>query len=336
MFGPYNFEKMNETDIRENIIAPLLRELGYRHGASNDIMTEQTLRYPKRYIGKKKKGKDQDIRGKADYILEVDRRLRWVIEAKAPEREISIDDIEQAYTYAYHPEIRAIYFMVTNGKEFRLYRTINGPDASAIFLTNYSELENNYQGLSNLLSPQSLQRDYQDFVLDTGKPLAPGLRSFAKLINGKISYTDNSLNHPLLKGMNIFISEGAIQRMENGGMVAYLKTESPFQQFQELNRLLGLETFDVFTDSEFISSDSGNPTIFSSDLNYTIPKGTRLYDFTRGNYNISPIDITVKTKTVASGIFNDNKFFGKFTVNFTMSGFPTPINMNGNFKIRIG
>ncbi|NQU99490.1 MAG: type I restriction enzyme HsdR N-terminal domain-containing protein, partial [Parcubacteria group bacterium] len=110
MFGEYNFERMNETDVRENVIVPLLRELGYRHSSSNDIITEQTLRYPKRYIGKKKGGKDPDLRGKADYILDVENRLRWVIEVKAPELEISIDDIEQAYTYAYHPEVRAIYF----------------------------------------------------------------------------------------------------------------------------------------------------------------------------------------------------------------------------------
>lgn len=327
---------MNETDVRENVVSPLLRELGYRHSSSNDIITEQTLRYPKAYIGRKKIGKDQDIRGKADYILEVEKRLRWVVEVKAPEIDITINDIEQAYSYAYHPEVRAIYFMVTNGKEFRLFQTINGPDAPCIMLTTYDDLKSNFQQLSNVLSPTSLQRDYSGFILDTGKPLAPGLRSFAKIISGKISYSNNSMNLPSIKGMNIFISEGAIQRMDNGGMVAYLKTEPPFQQFQDYNKLLGLEAFDVFTESEFISSDPANPTVFTSELNYTLHKGTPLYDFTSGKYHLAPVDIFVQTNTIATGILNGDKFYGTFKVNFIMQVLRISMDMLGEFEVRIG
>lgn len=55
MFGEFKFERMNETDVRENIVSPLLKELQYRHSTPNDVITEQTLRYPKSFIGSKKR-----------------------------------------------------------------------------------------------------------------------------------------------------------------------------------------------------------------------------------------------------------------------------------------
>ncbi len=302
MLGEFDFGRMNETDVRENIISPLLKEMQYRHSTPNDVITEQTLRYPKSYIGKKKKN-DPEIRGKADYILEVDRRIRWIIEVKAPDVVIGLDDIEQAFSYAFHPEVRALYFVVTNGKEFRVHRTIDGPNIPPVLTIEYHSLKENLHSLNNILSPESLKRDYPDFVLDTGKPLAPGFRSFAKIEFGKINYTENSFGHAPLNGMNIFVSEGAIQRLEDGGLVAFLKTESPFQQMQELNKILGMEAFEIFTTDEEISETPSKPTVFSCDINYVIPKGTQLYDFTTGRHQAAMQDIAVKTYTEASVLF---------------------------------
>jgi hypothetical protein len=335
MFGEFNFDRMNETDVRENIVSPLLKELQYRHSTPNDVITEQTLRYPKNYIGRKKK-KDPELRGKADYILEVDGRIRWVIEVKSPNVEIGIDDIEQAYSYAFHPEVRAIYFVVTNGKEFKVFRTIDGPNTPPILTLGYSTLNDNFHSFTNILSPESLKRDYPDFVLDTGKPLSPGFRSFAKIEFGKINYSENSLGYAPLKGMNIFVSEGAIQRLEEGGIVAYLKTESPFQQMQELNKMLGMEAFEIFTTDEVISENPSNPTVFSCEINYVIPKGTPLFDFTTGGHQIAPIDMDVKTYTEAKGYLSGNSFSGEFGVSLNFSAVPVPITMNGIFEIKIG
>lgn len=53
IFPDYNFEELNETDVREEIIAPLLRELGYRSGTENDVIREQLLKYPRSYLGRK-------------------------------------------------------------------------------------------------------------------------------------------------------------------------------------------------------------------------------------------------------------------------------------------
>ena len=67
---PPRFEEFNETDVREEIIAPLLRRLGYSSRTDNNIIREQPLRYAKSFLGRKNPSKDPELRGVADYILE--------------------------------------------------------------------------------------------------------------------------------------------------------------------------------------------------------------------------------------------------------------------------
>src|SRR3990172_9579287 len=129
---PLQFEELNETDVREEVIAPLLRDLGYRSGTTYNIIREQSLRYPRAFLGRKDPTKDPELRGKADYIVEVNGLIRWVVEAKAPSASIGLDDIEQAWTYANHPEIRAVYFVLCNGPSLQVYQTQHGPNAAAI------------------------------------------------------------------------------------------------------------------------------------------------------------------------------------------------------------
>jgi hypothetical protein len=47
-----DFLSMNETDVREIIVRPLLERLGYRHGTDATIRTEQTLTYARCFLGR--------------------------------------------------------------------------------------------------------------------------------------------------------------------------------------------------------------------------------------------------------------------------------------------
>ena len=106
-FPPMNFDGMNEADIRAEVIDPLLRHLGYQSGTEFNIVRERALRYPRRSLGRKKSS-DPEIKGRPDYILEKIRGLdRWIVEAKPPGSDISQDDIEQAFSYAFLPEVAA-------------------------------------------------------------------------------------------------------------------------------------------------------------------------------------------------------------------------------------
>src|SRR4051812_30708233 len=102
MIGLFKFDNWNETDVRENVVVPLLKRLGYTRDSSNDIITEQPLSYPKLSLGRKKPS-DPVLRGRPDYILDVEGRLRWVLEVKAPDEQITTDVREQAWSYSAHP-----------------------------------------------------------------------------------------------------------------------------------------------------------------------------------------------------------------------------------------
>lgn len=124
-FFDYDLSTFNETDVREAIVAPMLAHLGYKRGGQHNIRTEVSLTYPRNFLGRKK-ASDPPLRGKADYTLEVDGRIRWVVEVKAPGESLSADVIHQAYSYAIHPEVGAVYYCVTNGRELKVFQTNQG------------------------------------------------------------------------------------------------------------------------------------------------------------------------------------------------------------------
>lgn len=78
-FPEYEFDSLNETDIREEIIAPLLCYLGYRSGTVHNVIREQPLSYPKSFLGRMKNS-DPILRGRADNICEAHGQVRWIIE----------------------------------------------------------------------------------------------------------------------------------------------------------------------------------------------------------------------------------------------------------------
>lgn len=146
---------MNETDVREELIRPLLHKLGYRHGTEANIRTEQTFRYAKAFLGRKK-ANDPDLVGRADYILEVASVGRWVVEAKPPNQNLDQEVIEQAHSYAAHPEVSALFFMVTNGKLWRLYRTsyLDAP----LMAWDWSDMDDVFLALNNLVGPNAIRK----------------------------------------------------------------------------------------------------------------------------------------------------------------------------------
>ena len=54
LFGSYNIDAMNETDVREIIVRPLLHHLGFKQGTAANIETEKTLRYSRAFLGRKR------------------------------------------------------------------------------------------------------------------------------------------------------------------------------------------------------------------------------------------------------------------------------------------
>lgn len=333
MFNPLDFTNLNETDVREEIIAPLIRFLGYRSGTENNVIREQSLRYPKIFLGKKQPQKDPILRGKADYILEAHNSVRWVIEAKAPTVNIDLDVVEQAYTYASHPEVRAVYFVLCNGHDLIVYQTAHGPGCPPIFEAIYQQLNEKLANISNLLSPSAIIRDNPNIKPDTGIPIGPGLRSVVRIANGFIHYKNNSLDNIFLNELQSTISEGAIERDEKGRLVAYLKTHGPMRSFQELNERIGLASFEMESFDSELSTEKENPTTFVYENTIILPAGESFLDINTWQQVTIPMNISCHVFAEAKGILGGNRFSGTFTTIMRYIEANVNIQTQGMFEV---
>jgi len=123
VLGAFDFRTLHdpefrEDSVREEIIAPILRGLGYSASPPNKIIRSRKLVHPFVSIGSATKR----IALIPDYLLEVDGKLAWTLEAKAPDEEIlNTKHVEQADSYAINSEIRVQYFALCNGRQFVLY-----------------------------------------------------------------------------------------------------------------------------------------------------------------------------------------------------------------------
>jgi 16S rRNA G966 N2-methylase RsmD len=155
LFGDLNFNQLatnpdfKEDSVREVIILPILKELGY---SQDNIVRSKTLQHPFLKVGSKKR----PINLIPDYALKVENNFAWVLDAKAPNQKIISDDnVEQVYSYASHPEIRSNYFTLCNGLEFSLFRT-SDTDKPILFFS-VEEIEQYWKELKMFLSPNSFQ-----------------------------------------------------------------------------------------------------------------------------------------------------------------------------------
>lgn len=155
LFGNLNFGTIEEDldfkedSVREVIILPILKALGYTQG---NIVRSKTLLHPFLKIGSKKR----PITLVPDYALKVESNFAWILDAKAPNQKIVNDDnVEQVFSYAYHPEIKSTYFALCNGIEFSLYRTAS-TDIPILFF-RIEEIELYWKDLKLYLSPESFQ-----------------------------------------------------------------------------------------------------------------------------------------------------------------------------------
>jgi len=334
-FPIYNFNLMNETDVREEIVAPLLRHLGYRSGTLNNVIREQHLSYPHLSLGKRKPT-DRLLRGKADYICDVNGMVKWVIEAKAPSEALDEVAEEQAWSYANHPEIRAVYFVMTNGREFNVYQTNRGSKAEALFMCTYEQMAEKLTTIENLLSPVAALRDHPTQQVDTGKPLGSGLRSIVRVASGQIKYTNISMHIPALQQMIMTVTKGSIERMEDSTLEAHLWSLVPVQLLQELNEKLGLDQMWLTSTSTVISTDSVHPTVFESTRQTILPQGMRSLNLMNWKMGELPMNVTVIAQTRATGHLTGTVFKGEFLASITYTWTPTFLPSPQSTILRIG
>lgn len=110
--------------MREELIAPLLHELGYRAMGEHLIIRGPALVHPYVYLGSKK----HKVNIIPDYVLARRSRPLCVLDAKAPgENIVKGPAVEQAYSYAMHKDVRVGMYALCNGRDFTLYHVSRHP-----------------------------------------------------------------------------------------------------------------------------------------------------------------------------------------------------------------
>lgn len=345
----------NETDVREEIAAPLLFLLGYERGTANDILREASLSYDRIFLGRKK-ANDPPLRGRADYVLSVTGAGRWVLEAKAPTEEITKDVVDQAISYARHPEIAASYAAVLNGKRFVLFHsTARSTDAPIVDLpvTSAAELANQLRGV---LSPPAIRRDCSPPVVDLSTPLAEGFRSTAEITRGTFTYSTVvwESNVPLppqqrahfdetcrrMRMMRTTVVGGRVWRDGASRIIAKLDWTAPNDEllkFAQDKKLLDIEYVSL---SSTVSGDPAQPTVFDVAGGITVQQGETMFDILRWDTFMAGIAMAMNYRGQAAGIMKDGTFLGDFQAEYEAS-FPIApaIRLSflilGNFEISL-
>lgn len=144
----------SEADVREEIINPIVKILGYSKGEFSSVDREKHVRF----LGKTSKY--------LDYSCTVFKENFWIIEAKKPLRKehFGYKEFSQALEYSIHPEINASIIVLCDGLKIELFDRDENVESPLIFF-KISDLVQNFDNLRKILSPINIWFFYKRKVL---------------------------------------------------------------------------------------------------------------------------------------------------------------------------
>lgn len=147
-------KSFTEADVREEIINPILRTLGYRKGQYFSVDREKHLSF----LGKKSKY--------IDYNLTLWKENFWIIEAKKPlmGEHFNYDELRQAVEYSIHPKINASIVVLCDGIKLEVFDREENLE-EAILSFKIVDLLDNFNKLRNLVAPMQVWFFYKRRVL---------------------------------------------------------------------------------------------------------------------------------------------------------------------------
>lgn len=342
-----NWDNASEQDVREELLAPLLKKLGYKRGTSNDLIREKLLKYDSISLGRKKK-KDLKLLGRADYILKVVGGKRWVLEAKPPHEEICEESIAQALSYARHPEVSAVYAAICNGVRFVLFCATQAQNETPLLDIAIEDNEQLFQSLAATLSPNCIRRSFKPPKVSADRALSNGLQSSEEFEGGFVRFLDakweTNISLPILEKQKVeesirrlseyesAILGGNVQRNADGRIIAKFNWAAPHSSIIEMAEKKGLmEISHICLDDE-ISTDPSNPSIFdfAADIEYS--EGEELFDIVQWTTSVVEIAAKMRMTGQAMGVIQDQMFIGFFDAHYYLS-FPAQPDMWLNYML---
>lgn len=185
-----------------------------------------------------------------------------------------------------------------------------------------------------MLGPAAVLRANPEYVLDLKPPLAPGLGSVARIVNGRIVFGENSVNLKPLTGMIMSVAEGSVEHHEDGGMVVNLTVVAMNEEMQRYNQKLQIDKMTLFSKSECLSVDPSCPTEFTSEQRaITLAEGDVVLDLQTWSHQRLPFNVTSNVKTKAVGSLEGRVFTGRFEAIQEII-FPRPFPASSNSRER--
>lgn len=178
----FDFDVLDDPDfkedsVREELISPLIKAVGYGVLKPFRVIRSKALDHPFVSVGSARK----KITCIPDYLFEINGKFAWVLEAKGPNENIlEGKHVEQAYSYAIHSEIRVPLFALCNGREFVLFHISRG---EPVLHFNMSSLAKYYESLKKYISPLNALDNEFKLAKDFGLHLKRlGFHEFESLI----------------------------------------------------------------------------------------------------------------------------------------------------------
>ncbi len=102
-----------------------------------------------------------------DYLLCIDFKNAFILDAKAPTQILRNSvHVEQAYSYAIHPEVRVPVYSLCNGRELVVYHI---SEIEPIFSCQIESIDENWDKLNAVIGPVGIQNPHlRDFLPDFG------------------------------------------------------------------------------------------------------------------------------------------------------------------------
>ena len=153
MFDEFEFEvlgdkEFKEDSVREELVAPIIKRLGYSLTGDNRVVRSRSLVHPYVAIG----SQQRKVSIVPDYLFLSESKPFWVLDAKAPTEEIlRSTHVEQAYSYAIHPEVRAELFALCNGHRFALFSV---RQFEPLLDFELRHIDSNWERLFRILNPE--------------------------------------------------------------------------------------------------------------------------------------------------------------------------------------
>ena len=162
-FSILESDEFKEDAVREEVIYPILRALGYSASGQQKIVRSKTLTHPFVHIGSTKR----KINIIPDYTLFFEDTPIMILDAKRPgEKVTNSGNVEQVFSYAIHPDIRCDHYALCNGKQLSVYHVSKTSPVAIIDIESNKE---NTKEFEKYLSPEYLlMPEKRDFMKDFG------------------------------------------------------------------------------------------------------------------------------------------------------------------------